>query len=386
MTSSGAQKSAKGIFSLFRESLSGKEQQYTSGSINKAIFLLAVPMILEMLMESLFAVVDIFFVSHLGVDAVATVGLTESVLAIIYSMGIGISMAATALVARRIGEENPDAAAHAAAQTIILTVVISILLSITGLIFAEDILLLLGASEKVVQIGLGYTQWMFGGNIVIMLLYMINGIFRGAGDASMAMRSLWVASALNIVLCPVFIFGIGPIPEFGVTGAAIATNIGRGTGVLYQLYYLFDGRRIIKLARRHFKYDLPLMIQVLKIAAGGTGQFLIASASWIFLVRIVSVFGSNALAGYTIAFRILVFTILPAFGLSNAAATLVGQNLGAKQPERAEKSVWQTAIYNMIFLGLVSLVYFFAAKWIISGFTTDPEVVKYAVSCLQIVS
>ncbi|HRO42182.1 MAG TPA: MATE family efflux transporter [Flavipsychrobacter sp.] len=375
----------KNILRLFKIAVTGEEKEFTTGSINRAIFMLSIPMILEMVMESLFAVVDVFFVGKLGVDAVATVGLTESMLTIIYSVGIGLSMAATAVVARRVGEKNADAAAHTGMQAIYLAIGISLAVSVAGMFFAKDLLRLMGAHEELIEKNYRYTQIMLGSNFVIMLLFMINGIFRGAGDASVAMRSLWLANILNIILCPTLINGLGPIPAFGLTGAALATTIGRGCGVLYQLYFLFKGSGILQIRRRHTNIDLPIIGSLLKIGFGGTAQFLIASASWIFLVRILSNFGSNALAGYTIAIRVIIFALLPAWGMANAAATLVGQNLGAQQPERAEKSVWKAGFYNMIFLGAITVIFFFGAHWIIGFFNNSPEVVEYGTLCLRIV-
>jgi putative MATE family efflux protein len=370
---------------LFKSALKGEEQEYTSGSIRKAIFLLSVPMILEMAMESLFAVVDVFFVSKLGVNAVATVGLTESMLMIAYSLAMGFAMAATAMIARRTGEKNPDGAAHTALQALYVAIGFSILISIAGILFAKDILSIMGADADIVNNHYRYTQIMLGTNVVIMLLFLINGIFRGAGDAAIAMRSLWLANIMNIVFCPIFIYGLGPIPAMGLTGAALATTCGRGIGVLYQLYHLFLGKGLIKIKRSHAAIDLPIIGSFLKIAAGGTGQFLINSASWIFLVRIISSFGSNALAGYTIGIRIIIFTLLPAFGMANAAATLVGQNLGAKRPDRAEQSVWKAAFYNMVFLGIISVIFWLAATPIVSIFNPQEEVVYYGIQCLRYV-
>ena len=373
------------ILRLLKTAVTGEEKEFTTGSINRAIFMLSIPMILEMVMESLFAVVDVFFVGKLGVDAVATVGLTESMLTIIYSIGIGLSMGATAMVARRVGEKNPDAAAHAGMQAIYLALGLSVLISLIGIFFAKDLLALMGASPELIENNFRYTQIMLASNIVIMLLFMINGIFRGAGDASIAMRSLWLANFLNIILCPTLIYGVGPIPALGLTGAALATTIGRGVGVLYQLYHLYKGNGIIRIKASHMKLDLPIIGNLIRLAAGGTAQFLIASSSWIFLIRILSTFGNNALAGYTIAIRVIVFAILPAWGMANAAATLVGQNLGANQPDRAEKSVWKAAFYNMVFLGIVTVVFFFGAHWIISIFNNDREVVEMGTLALRIV-
>jgi putative MATE family efflux protein len=374
------------LFKLFKEAITGVEQEYTSGSINRAIFMLSVPMILEMAMESLFAVVDVFFVSKLGVDAVATVGLTESMLTLIYSIAMGLGMGATAIVARRVGEKNPDGAAHSGMQAIYVGLFFSIIISLVGIFFAKDLLLLMGAETRVAENNYRYTQLLMGGNIVIMMLFLINGVFRGAGDATIAMRSLWIANALNIVLCPILINGWGPIPAYGLTGAAMATTIGRGSGVIYQVYHLFKGKGMIKILRKHIGIDMPIIANIIKIASGGTAQFLIASASWVFLVRILSSFGSDALAGYTIGIRVIVFAILPAWGMANAAATLVGQNLGAKKPDRAEQSVWKTARYNMIFLVTIAIIFFTCAEWIIKLFTHEPAVVENGVHCLRLVS
>lgn len=375
------------FFRLFKQAIKGEEQDYTSLSVDKAIFLLSIPMILEMAMESVFAVVDVYFVSQLNDnDAVATIGLTESVLTLVYSLAIGISMGATAMVARRVGEKDINAAKIAAAQAIYIGVFLSLIISIAGVFFSSGILRLMGASEMLIESNAGYTRWMLGGNITIMMLFLINAVFRGAGDASLAMRSLWIANILNIILDPIFIFGWGPIPAFGVEGAAIATTIGRGCGVLYQVYHLAKGKGLIKLNLENMVLRTDIIGRLLKVSAGGTGQFLIASASWVFLVRIMSSFGSEAVAGYTIAIRLIVFAILPAWGMANASATLVGQNLGAGQPDRAERSVWRTAFLNMIFLGTVGLLFIIFAKPLLGFFTTDPAVIKNGIQCLQIVS
>lgn len=364
--------------------IKGSEKEFTSGSINRAIFLLSIPMILEMIMESLFAVADVFFVAQVGVNAVATVGLTESVITLIYALAMGMSMAASAMVARRIGEKKPEAAAEAAAQAIVVATTIAVVLGLLGFIYAEDILRLMGGEADLVAEGAGYTRIMFGTNIVIMLLFLLNGIFRGAGDAAIAMRSLWIANGLNILLDPFFIFGWAFFPELGVQGAAVATSIGRGVGVLYQLYILFRGSSIIRLTKEHFKVRWTTMRRQLQVASGGAGQHLIASASWIFMMRIIAQFGAEALAGYTIAIRIIVFTILPSWGMSNAAAALVGQNLGAKQPERAEISVWRTAFFNMIFLLIVSIGFFAFAPQLIRIFTNEPNVITAGVLSLRV--
>jgi putative MATE family efflux protein len=377
----------KTFFSLFRQALSGKEQDYTQGSIRRAVFLLAVPMILEMCMESVFAVVDIFFVGRLGKnEAVSTVVLTESVLTIVYSVAIGLSMAATAMVARRIGEKNPEAASKAGMQSLIVALIVTVIVSVAGLIFAPDILRLMGASKEAIRIGTNYTRIIYGGSVVIMLLFLINGIFRGAGDASMAMRSLWIANICNIILCPVLIYGVGPIPGFGITGAAIATTIGRGIGVLYQLYHLFSGKRVIKIRMQDFVPDWPIIKSIINIASTGTLQFIIASASWMVLARIMAKFGDTAVAGYGVAIRLIMFFLLPAWGLSNAAATLVGQNLGAQQPQRAEQSVWRTARYNTVFLIFVTLVFLLFAPPIVGFMNKDVAVESYAVLALRIIS
>lgn len=377
----------KSALSLLKEALLGSEQSFTTGSIDRAIFLLSVPMIVEMGMEALFAIVDVFYVSMLNdTNAIAVIGLTESMLTIIYSIAIGLSMGATAMVARRVGEKDIKAAEVAAVQALFVGLCLSIIISIVGGIFADDLLKLMGADEGVIAAGAGYTRWMFSGNVTIMLLFLINAIFRGAGDASIAMRALILANGLNIILDPIFIFGWGIIPGYGVEGAAIATNIGRGIGVTYQLYHLLKGKGLIKLHAQNLIIKWNIVWNLLKVSAGGTAQFVIASASWIFLVRIVSNFGSSALAGYTIAIRVIVFAILPAWGMANAAATLVGQNLGANQPERAEKSVWRTAFFNMIFLGLVTVLFFSMADPILRMFTSDAAVLENGILCLQIVS
>lgn len=375
----------KKILDTIRLALNSEEKDFTSGSINQAIILLAIPMVLEMMMESLFAVVDVFFVAQVSIDAVATVGLTESVVTLVYSMAIGLSMAATAMVSRRIGEKDPEAAARAAAQAISLAVFISVILGGIGFFYAETILRWMGGSEELIAAGVNYTRILLGSNIVIMLLFLLNGIFRGAGDANIAMRSLWLANGFNILLDPLFIFGLAFIPEMGVAGAALATTCGRGIGVLYQLHQLFKGNGIIKLEWRHFRTDLSILQRLTRVGAGGAGQYLIASASWVFLMRIISVFGSEVVAGYTIAIRLVIFTILPSWGMANAAATLVGQNLGAGQPDRAATSAWRAAFYNMIFLVAVSIIFYLMAPELILLFSTDPSVVEAGVLCLKVI-
>jgi putative MATE family efflux protein len=375
------------ISAIIRQSLNGEEQDYTSGSIRRAVILLAIPMMLEMCMESVFAVVDIFFVSHLGKHATSTVGLTESVTTIIYSLAIGISMAATAMVARRVGEKDSTAASKAGMQAIFISVAVTIAISIPGVIYAADILRIMGAEEAAIESGKGYTRIMMGGSIVIMLLFLINGIFRGAGDAMMALKSLWIANICNIILCPLLIRGLGPIPAFGIIGAAMATTIGRGVGVAYQLYHLFNGKRIVQFTLRHLVPDWKLITTLIDIAWPATLQFLIGSGSWIVLASLVVNTGqSEASAGYQIAIRIVMFFLLPAWGLSNAAATLVGQNLGASQPQRAEISVMRTAKYNAIFMALVSLILLVFTPGIISFFTSETAVASYAVLAVRIIS
>lgn len=369
-----------------REALHGSQQDYTEGSLSRAILLLAVPMVLEMVMESLFAVVDVFFVARLGAAAVAAVGITESLDTLVFALAIGLSMSTTAMVARRIGEKDHESAATTAVQAIILGTLLAVPVAIIGVVFASDLLRAMGAEESIVTIGAAYTQWMLGGNVTIMLLFLINAVFRGAGDAAIAMRVLWVANFLNIVLDPCFIFGLGPFPEMGVTGAAVATNIGRGVGVLYQLYALGRGHSRIQVSRAHLRLDFEVMWRLIRVSVGGILQFLVATASWLGLVRIVAIFGSAALAGYTIALRIIVFAILPSWGLGNAAATLVGQNLGAAKPDRAERAVWISGVCNMIFLGLIAIVFIFFARSLVHLFSRDPEVVAFGVDCLRYIS
>lgn len=368
------------IFEAIKLSLNGEQQDYTVGSIRKAVFLLAIPMILELSLESVFAVVDMFFVGKLGQNAIATVGLTESVITIVYSIAIGLSTAATAIVARRIGEKNPEDAAHAGAQSLIIAFLITILLSILGMVYAGDILSLMGASEDVVREGAVFTRIMFGGSLAIILLFLINGIFRGAGDAAMAMKSLWIASIINIILCPIF------INLFGLKGAAIATVIGRSSGVLYQCYHLFKGSGILKFHAHHFRFDPALIKSIIVIAWPATLQFIIASGSWIVIARLVAeTGGTTASAGYQIAIRNVVFFILPAWGLSNAASTLVGQNLGAGQPERAEQSVLISAKYNAIFMSLVTVLFVFFPSPIIRIFSQDEAVIAFGAQSLRII-
>jgi putative MATE family efflux protein len=378
--------SIKKFFTNFWIAVTGKEREFTTGSIRKAIFMLSIPMILEMLMESIFALVDIAYVSQVSINAVATIGLTESVITLVYAIAIGLSMAATAVVARRVGGKNLKGAREAAVQAIFLGVLVSIVVGIIGFLYNKEILVLMGAEPDLIAEGYGYTKWLIGGNITIMLLFLINAIFRGAGDASIAMWTLVLSNGLNIILDPIFIFGWGPVPEYGVMGAAIATNIGRGTAVLFQLGILFFGWSKIKLVLLDMVLNLKVMFNLIKVSAGGIAQFLIGTSSWVFLMRIMSEFGSEVLAGYTIAIRVMMFTLMPSWGMSNAAATLVGQNLGAKQPDRAEKSVWITGKYNAIFMGLVSIIYLLFAKQIITAFADTPSVVENGALCLRIIA
>jgi putative MATE family efflux protein len=371
---------------LLRLGIAGEDANILSGNIDRAIILLAIPMTLEMVMESLFAVVDIFFVSKIGVNAIAAVGLTESLMTITYSLGWGLALGTTAMIARRVGEKDNEGASIAAVQSIYLAFIIAVPIMIAGLLFSADLLRMMGASEMIIAEGAGYTSLIFGSNIIVILLFLINGIFRGAGDAALAMRSLWIANTINIILDPMFIFGIGPFPEWGIEGAAIATIIGRAVGICYQVYHLAKGRGIVKIHNGNWQYKNDIVVRLVKLSSGVTAQFIIGSASWIFLMRIMSTFGSAALAGYTIAIRIIIFTILPAWGFSNAAATMVGQNLGALQPERAEKSVWRTGFFNAIFMGMVMIVFIFFSDDIADFFTDEKDVVESAAQCLNIFS
>jgi len=343
-------------------------------------------MVLEMVMESVFAVCDVFFVSRLGADAVATVGLTESLLTVIYALAVGLSIGATAMVARRTGEQDIDGAARAAVQAIALAAAIALVLGVLGDLFAPRLLALMGASPAVLARGSAFARVMLGGNATIVLLFLINAIFRGAGDAAIAMRVLWFANAINILLGPCLIFGLGPFPELGVTGAAVATNIGRGTGALFALSRLWRPGSRISIHRRHLRLEPAVMLRILRLSASGTLQTVISTASWIGLIRILSTFGSNALAGYTIGIRVIIFALLPSWGLANAAATMVGQALGARRPDRAEKAVWIAGFYNMCFLGTVGVVFVLLARPIVYVFTTDPLVLPHGVNALRIVA
>jgi putative MATE family efflux protein len=376
----------RSLWSSLWEAIRGSHQDYTTGNLNRAILLLAVPMVLEMVLESLFAVVDVFWVGRLGANAVATVGLTESLLSLVFAVGIGLSLSTTAMVARRIGEKDPEGAAVAGVQAIVLGLATSLAVGIPCFIYAPQLLRLMGASNDIVSMGSGYARIALGGCGAILMLFLNNAIFRGAGDAAIAMRLLWVSNIVNLILDPCLIFGLGPFPRLGVTGAALATFTGRSIGVAYQFYRLLRGTERIRILTRQIRVNLHVLLRLVRVSLTGILQFAIAHTSWIGLVRIVSVFGAAALAGYTIAIRIVVFLILPSWGLSNAAATLVGQNLGAKKPERAEQAVWRTGFYNMLFLGSVGVFFVLKAEPIARLFTQDPAVAPLAATCLRIVS
>ena len=385
LTTSGAE--AVSFWTIVRESVRGEvHHDFTVGPIGRAVLLLAVPMVLEVVLESVFAVADIFWVSRLGPDAVASVGLTESLLTIIYALAMGLGIGATAVVARRIGEKDPEGAARAAVQALALALLVSVVLGTAGALLAPRLLALMGASPGVIETGRGYATIMLGGEAAIIVLFVANAIFRGAGDAAIAMRVLWLANIINIVLGPLLIFGPGPFPALGVTGAAIATTTGRSIGAIYALTRLFRQASRIPVGRRHLRVDVGVMRQILRLSGSATLQNLIGMASWIGLVRILAGYGSEALAGYTIAVRLIIFALLPSWGLSNAAATMVGQSLGARKPERAERAVWQAGAYNARFLVAVGILFFVAAPLILRAFTTDPVVSDYAVHCLRIVA
>lgn len=376
----------KNLYKDILESISGTDLDFTEGKLSRAILLLSIPMVLEMIMESIFAIVDIWFVSKLGPDAIATVGITESMITIVYSISVGLSMATTSLVSRRIGEKNPDMAARSAMQSIIAGLLASFLIAVPGIIYAPQLLALMGANEVIVNEMSGYTRIMFGGNIAIMLLFIINAVFRSSGDAAISMRVLWIANLINIVLDPCLIFGLGPFPELGIEGAAIATTTGRGIAVVYQLYILFKGSRRVRILRKHLRINLKLIMKILRISVGGIGQNLIATSSWILLVRIIAEFGSAAVAGYTIAIRIILFALLPSWGISNASATLVGQNLGANKPDRAERSAWVTGGVNVVLLSVFGLIMILFPGVFIRFFTDDAEVIRTGITGLRIVS
>jgi putative MATE family efflux protein len=378
--------SGQPLWTAIREALHGSHRDYTVGPIGRAILMLAIPMVLEMAMESVFAVCDVFFVSRLGADAVATVGLTESLLTIIYTVAFGLSIGATAMVARRVGEQDADGAAVAAVQATVLGVTVALLLGSAGVLLGPRLLGLMGAAPGVLAIGSGYARVMLGGNATILLLFLINAIFRGSGDAAIAMRVLWLANLINICLGPCLIFGVGPFPRLGVVGAAIATNIGRGTGALYAFSRLVRKGSRVGIARRHVRLELATIARLIRLSVSGAVQAFVQTASWIGLVRILSTFGSGALAGYTIGMRIIVFALLPSWGMSNAAATMVGQALGARNPARAERAVWMTGLYNMYFLGSVGVVLVLFTRPIVAIFSSDPSVVPSAVDCLRIIA
>jgi putative MATE family efflux protein len=384
--SSMPQRAPRRIWRDIHDAILGTHRDFTEGSIGRAVFLLAVPMILEMAMESLFGIVDVFFVARLGTNAVATVALTEGMLTIVFGLALGLSMATTAMVARRTGERDPRGAAVAAVHSIGIGVVVSITVALVAAPNAGKLLSLMGATSGIIQTGSTYTTIVLSAVGIIFMLFLINGIFRGAGDAAVAMRVLWLANIINIVLDPCLINGWGPFPRLGVTGAAIATATGRGIGVLFQLYMLLGGKGRIAIHRSEWKLDVDVLMRLVRVASSGTMQFLVSTASWLGMVRITALFGSAALAGYTIAIRIIIFALLPSWGMSNAAATLVGQNLGAGKPARAERSVWITGFYNMLFLAAVAIVFVAFAEKLIGIFTTDPEVLRYGTNCLRIVS
>ena len=385
-----SQEDSQSLWSDIKESIRGSHRNYTTGPIGRSILLLAIPMVLEMIMESVFAVVDIYWVSHLEGDlakeAVTTVGLTESMLTLVYALAIGLSIGAMAMIARRIGEQNPEGAARAAVQAIALALIVSVVIGIIGAPLAPKLLKLMGGSPWVVEHGAAFTRVMLAGNITVVMLFMINAIFRGAGDAAIAMRTLWLANWINIILGPCLIFGLGPFPKLGLLGAAIATNIGRGTGALFALSKLIREGGRFNIERRHLRIEPAIIGKLIRLSATGTFQVFIGMASWIGLVRIISSFGSNAMAGYTIGIRVILFALLPSWGMANAAATMVGQALGAGDPDRAERAVWKAGFYNMIFLGVVGLVFIFLAPQIISLYDPEPEVARYGVDCLRIVS
>jgi len=372
--------------STLREALRGSKQDFTEGPVARALVLLAVPMVLETLLESLFAVVDIFFVAHLGADAIATVGITESVESLVYAVSIGLGIAATATVARRTGEKDPAAASHAAGQAIVLGVLVAAPMAAAGIAFAPAILGLLGGSPEVQRGGAGFARVLLGGNVAVLLLFLINAVFRGAGDATIAMRSLWLASACNMVLGPLFIFGVGPFPRLGVMGAAVGTTMGRSIGVLYQLTQLArrDGR--LQVRASDLVPDPAVLMKLLRLSGAGVLQLLIGTTSWVGLVRVLSVFGSAVIAGYTIALRVVIFAMLPAWGMSNAASTMVGQSLGAKKPDRAEQAVKLAGLYSMFVLGSIGAVFAFAAGPILQIFTRDPEILPWGIACLRLVA
>ena len=387
-TVSVPQEYSQSLWSAVKESIRGSHRNYTTGPIGRAILLLAIPMVLEMVMESVFAVVDIYWVSHLSnaTDAVATVGLTESLMTLVYALAIGLSIGGMAMVSRRIGEQNPDGAARSAVQAIALALIVSITIAAIGAPLAPRLLRFMGGSPWVVEQGSAFTRIMLAGNMTVVMLFMINAIFRGAGDAAIAMRTLWLANWINILLGPCLIFGLGPFPKLGLMGAAIATNIGRGTGALYAFSRLIRTGSRVNVQRQHVRIEPSIIARLIRLSSTGTFQVFIGMASWIGLVRIISSFGSNAVAGYTLGIRVIIFALLPSWGMANAAATMVGQALGARNPDRAERAVWKAGFYNMIFLGIVGLMFVFFAPQIIALYNPSPEVARYGVDCLRIVA
>lgn len=374
------------LWKSLREAVRGSHQDFTAGSLNRAILLLAVPMVLEMVLESLFAVVDVFWVARLGADAIAAVGLTESLLALVFSVAMGLSLSTTAMVARRIGEKDPESAAVAAVQAVFIGLAVAVAIGVPCLIFAPELLRLMGASPQIVAIGSTYARIALGGSGVVLMLFLNNAIFRGAGDAAIAMRLLWVSNIINLALDPCLVFGLGPFPKLGVTGAALATITGRSIAMLYQFYRLLKGTARIRILRGQIAVQWHVLAKLVRVSVTGILQFAIAHTSWIALVRIVSEFGATALAGYTIAIRIIQFVLMPSWGLSNAAATLVGQNLGARQPDRAETSVWRTGLYNMMFLGAVGVFFVLNADQVVALFTANAAVQAISASALRIIS
>jgi len=374
------------LWSTVKEAIRGSHQDFTEAPIGRAVILLAVPMVLEMMMESVFVVADVFFVGRLGPDAVATVGITESLMTVMYALAIGLSIGAAATVARRVGEKDPDSAGRSAVQSVLMGLGAAAIFGAIGILFGPQLLALMGASDDVLRTGSTYARVMLGGSGTVVMLFLINAVFRGAGDAAIAMRVLWFANAINIILGPCLIFGIGPFPELGVAGAAVGTTIGRGSGVVYQLIHLSRGNGRLRIRRSHLKFDLDVMRSIVRLSGTATFQNFVGTASWMGLVRILTGFGSAAVAGNTIGIRIILFALLPSFGVSNAAATLVGQNLGAKKPDRAEAAAWKAGMYNTICLGTVGAIFLLFAPQIVSLFTMDPEVALYAVRCLRIVS
>ncbi len=377
---------SRGVIDAVREALSGSHRDYTTGNIGRLIVLLAIPMVLEMLMESLFGIVDIYFVARLGADSVATVMLTESTLVLVFGIALGLSMATTAFVARRIGEKDPEGAAVVAVQSIIIGLVISAIVGVTGVLFAPHLLRMMGASPAVIAAGHQYTAVLLGGSLVIFLIFLINAIFRGAGDPALAMRTLWLANGINIILDPCLINGWGLFPHLGVMGAAVATTTGRAIGVAYQIHALLRGSSRVRISLRQIRLDIGVMTHLLRVSCTGMIQFLISTASWLALIRIASLFGTAAVAGYGLGIRIFMFVILPSWGLSNAAATLVGQNLGAGHPERSEQAVYRTGLYNMCYMAVLSILFLIFAPQLAGFFSQDPEVLSVAVTLLRVLS